>query len=193
MPLPGGHGTRRRGQLLESAIFDAVLAGLAESGYDRLTMEDVAVRAGTGKATLYRRWQSKEELVLATLRSKMPPPEDEPDTGSVRGDLIGQLQCMVDTMRTPTGTAMWGILAHQSNTPIVQAVHSTVILPYQQAMLNILRRGAERGEVRPSAVTSLVAEVGPVLIRQHYFAAGPPADAAVQEIVDQVIMPILRP
>lgn len=189
-----GPGTRRRGEQLENAIFDAVLGELAEVGYDRLTMEGVAARARTGKGALYRRWASREALVLDALRGRLPPLDSHADTGSVRGDLVRQLECMADTMRTPAGTAMWGILGNpQSSRAIVHAVHTTVIEPYQRTMLAILRRGVERGEVRPGAVTRLVAEVGPVMIRQHYFGAGPPRRQAVRQIVDEVVMPILRP
>lgn len=194
MSCPQRPGTRRRGEQLENAIFDAVLGELAEVGYDRLTMEAVAARAGTGKGALYRRWPSRESMVLAALRGRLPSLDEQPDTGSVRGDLLGQLQCMADTMRTPAGMAMWGILGNpQSSSAIVHAVHAAVIEPYQQVMLTILRRGVERGEVRAGAVTRLVAEVGPVMIRQHYFAAGPPTGPAVRAIVDQVVLPILRP
>ena len=157
-------------------------------------MEGVAARARTGKGALYRRWPSREALVLDALHGRLPLLDEQPDTGSVRGDLVRLLECMADTMRTPAGTAMWGILGNpQSSGAIVHAVHTTVIEPHQQTMLRILRRGVDRGEVRPGAVTRLVAEVGPVMIRQHYFAAGPPTGQAVREIVDEVILPILRP
>ncbi len=194
MSCPHGPGTRRRGQQLENAIFDAVLGELAEVGYGRLTMEGVAARARTGKGALYRRWPAKEALVLDALHGRLPLLDEQADTGTVRGDLVRQLECMADTMRTPAGIAMWGILLNpQSSSAIVHAVHTAVIEPHQQAMLTILRRGVERGEVRPAAVTRLVAEVGPVLIRQHYFAAGAPTRQAVRAIVDEVVMPILRP
>ncbi|HXP20509.1 MAG TPA: TetR/AcrR family transcriptional regulator [Streptosporangiaceae bacterium] len=194
MSCPQRPATRRRGEQLENAIFDAVLGELADVGYDRLTMEGVAARARTGKGALYRRWPSREALVLDALRGRLPSLDEQPDTGSVRGDLVRQLECMADTMRTPAGTAMWGILGNpQSNTAIVRAVHTAVIEPHQQVMLKILRQGVDRGEVRPAAVTGLVAQVGPVMIRQHYFSAGPPSSHAVREIVDEVVMPILRP
>jgi AcrR family transcriptional regulator len=194
MSCPQGPATRRRGKQLENAIFDAVLGELAEVGYDRLTMEGVAARARTGKGALYRRWPTREALVIGALHGRLPALDEQPDTGSVRGDLVRQLECMAETMSTPAGTAMWGILGSpQSSAAIVHAVHTTVIEPYRQVMLEILRRGVERGEVRLGAVTGLVAEVGPVMIRQHYFAAGPPTREAVQAIVEEVIMPILRP
>src|ERR1022692_411234 len=89
MSCPQRPGTRRRGEQLENAIFDAILGELAEVGYHRLTMEGVAARAGTGKGALYRRWPSRESLVLAALRGRLPSLDEQPDTGSVRGDLVG--------------------------------------------------------------------------------------------------------
>ncbi|MBJ7602237.1 MAG: TetR/AcrR family transcriptional regulator C-terminal ligand-binding domain-containing protein [Candidatus Dormibacteraeota bacterium] len=68
-----------------------------------------------------------------------------------------------------------------------------VIEPHQQTMLKILRRGVARGEVRPDAVNRLVAQVGPILIRQYHAVAGLPSLADVVQIVDQVVIPLLRP
>jgi len=188
-------GTRRRGEILERAIFDAVLAELAEVGYDALTMEGAAGRAHTGKAALYRRWSSKQALVLDALHRALPPVDDPPDTGSVRGDLLAFLGRMADTINSPTGAAMQAVVGHLKRHPdIAQAVQARVIEPRRRLIMDALRRGADRGEVRPDAVTRLVAEVGPALIVHKFMTQGPPIPKkTVRAIVDEVIMPILRP
>lgn len=157
-------------------------------------MEGIAARARTGKSALYRRWSSREEVVLDALLHRLPNLDAEPDTGTVRDDVLEHLRCMVDTMTTPAGQAMWTILRNpNSGRAIVEAIDGRVIEPHQQTMLKILRRGVARGEVRPDAVNRLVAQVGPILIRQHHVVAGLPSIADVVQIVDQVVIPMLRP
>ena len=72
----------------DAAICDATLALLAEVGYDRMSMDAVAARAKASKATIYRRWPGKQELVLDAVRSRAPGMAVPEDTGSLRGDLL---------------------------------------------------------------------------------------------------------
>src|SRR5271155_4406501 len=84
---------RRRGEVLEKALLDAAWAELTERGYDDLTVDAVATRAGTSRAVLYRRWPSKQDLVLASLTQHVKAEfVAAPDTGSLRGDVIGLLK-----------------------------------------------------------------------------------------------------
>jgi Bacterial regulatory proteins, tetR family len=76
---------RRRGRALDEAIYRATLDELAEHGYAKLTMEGVADRARAGKASLYRRWPTRVELVLDAVAHTLPDPLTVPDTGSLRG------------------------------------------------------------------------------------------------------------
>ncbi len=188
-------GRRRRGPALEHAIFDATLSELGEVGYDGLTMERVAARSGTGKASLYRRWSGKEDLVVDALNHMLPPMDQPLDTGSVRGDLIVLLERMAATINSSAGGAMRSIMANLHCGPqMIEAVHSRVIAPRKQMMLDALRRGAERGEVRPDAVTMLVAQAGPALLVQQFLSDEPRVTRKlIEDIVDQVVMPMLRP
>ncbi|MEP6697470.1 MAG: TetR/AcrR family transcriptional regulator [Pseudonocardiales bacterium] len=189
------HGKRRRGEALEQAILAAAVRELAEVGYDAMTVEGVAARAHTGKAALYRRWPAKEDLVVDALHFMLPPCGALPDTGSVRDDLVELLSAMAATIRTPAGTAMQRMLGSQRCAPeILETVHGKVIGPRREMLLEALRRGAQRGEVRPDAVTVLVAQVGSAMILQHLADDDRPVDRrVVEEIVDQVVMPLLRP
>ena len=86
-------GHRRRGPSLEAALLDAAWDELHIVGYAALTMDGVAARAGTSKAVLYRRWQNRGELILATLHMRRPMVSGEvPDTGNLRGDVIALLR-----------------------------------------------------------------------------------------------------
>ena len=78
--------TRRTGAALEHAIFEATLAELSESGYDALAIDRVARRAHLGRASIYRRWASKRDLVADALAYSLPTVERPPSTGNVRAD-----------------------------------------------------------------------------------------------------------
>src|SRR5215218_6373882 len=104
-PCPPQAATRRRGETLEQAIFQAVLDQLQSVGYARLTMEGVAACAHTGKAALYRRWPRKEDLVVDALDHAMPSLAELPDTGSLREDLLALLRRMAAMVNSATGCA----------------------------------------------------------------------------------------
>ena len=191
----GPPGTRRRGETLERAIFSAVLAELDSVGYDAMTMEGVAAKAQTGKAALYRRWPSKQDLVLDTLQCQLPLCGELPDTGTIRGDLLVLLSGMAAMFGSPTGAATQSVIGNLKRNPdIAEAVHERVVAPRQRLMMGALRRGAERGEVRADAVSPLVAAVGPCMIIHKFMTEGPPiSEKSVEAIIDEVILPMLRP
>ncbi|WP_197512088.1 TetR/AcrR family transcriptional regulator [Tessaracoccus coleopterorum] len=104
-------GPRRRGDALVTAILTATVDELRESGYAALTMDAVARRAGTGKASIYRRWTSRAELVQEAVYRLVPSPGDLPDTGTLRGDLLAMLRGTATTLAGPAGEALRGLLA----------------------------------------------------------------------------------
>jgi AcrR family transcriptional regulator len=186
---------RRRGESLERAIFGAVLDQLQTVGYVGLTMEGVAAAAHTGKAALYRRWPRKEDLVVDTLEHVLPSPCDLPDHGDVRDDLLDLLRRQAEMLNSPAGCAIQCLMPEvERDESFARLLHERVKEPRKRMFLNLLARGADRGQVRPEAVTQLVAEVGPALVMQRFFAEGAPVpDAYVVSVVDDVVMPLLRP
>lgn len=188
------HGTRRRGDTLEHAIFAAVFDQLATVGYGELTMEGVAAAARTGKAALYRRWSNREELVIDAIDHMLPTLDHPPDTGSVRADITELLRRMSRSINGPTGCALQTLMGRvDRDRDFMRVVHQRVIGPRRQMMLDALRRGIERGEVRPGAATQLVAEVGPALVVYRYLTQGPVGPRLIEAILDEVLMPLLRP
>ena len=189
---------RRRGGQLEADIREAVFAELAEAGYRGLSMQSVARRAGTGKAPLYRRWPGKDQMLIDVL-AHQPPGRDEPpaDTGTLRGDLIGILTQMVAAMAQPTGRALYALIVemalHRDKHPrAAEAIIETLLEPRLDAITAALRRAAKRGEIRPGAITGLLAQTGPALvINQQMHYGTPPSDAEITEIVDRVLLPAL--
>jgi AcrR family transcriptional regulator len=189
------HGpTRRRGESLERAIFDAVLDQLHAVGYVGLTMERVAAAAHTGKAALYRRWPRKEDLVVEALERSLPWPCDLPDHGDVRDDLLDLLRGLAAMLNSPAGGAIQCLMPEvDRDEAFARLLHERVKEPRKRMFLNLLARGAARGQVRPEAVSQLVADVGPALVMQRFLADGAPVpDAYVLSVVDDVVMPLLR-
>jgi AcrR family transcriptional regulator len=187
--------TRRRGVDLETAILDATLDLLAKAGIGALTMEGVAAAAHTGKASVYRRWPSKEDLLVDAMRHALPQLEDEPDTGAVREDLLVLLRSMVDAVNSRSGCAIQAFLFDSSvDKNLIHLIKTQVSEPRRRLLLDALARGRDRGEVRPDAVDIRTAEVGPALILHEYLMQGPPIrDEFVVNLVDQVLLSLLRP
>ena len=193
-PHPPQAATRRRGETLEQAIFQAVLDQLQAVGYARLTMEGVAACAHTGKAALYRRWPRKEDLVVDALDHAMPPLAELPDTGSLREDLLVLLRRMAAMTNSATGCALRCLLAEVDREhPFARLLHERVFAPRKQAFRAVLERAAERGQVRAGAASQLVADAGPALVMQRFLAEGPPVpDDFVVAVLDEVVLPLLR-
>ena len=155
-------GPRRRGDALIAAIFEATLAELTEVGYAELTMERVASRARASKGSLYRRWSSRAELVVDALEHERPHHRELPDTGNIREDLLSFLGSLISVHDSPSGEATHGLMVEVIRHPeLMREVRLRFIDPTIAQVLDRLRRGAVRGEVRPSALTHRIASVGP--------------------------------
>ena len=189
---------RRRGDALNSAIFAATIAELAELGYAELTMKGIAHRASASKGSLYRRWPSLADLVVDAISygafGDEAPPMELPDTGSVRGDVLGFLRGFAGKLNGPSGEAIRGLMTEILRDPdLMRVIHNRFIEPVTDVMMEALRRGVVRGEVRPTALTPRVATVGPDLLRHHVLLNGTPVeDPVLVEIVDEVVMPLVR-
>jgi AcrR family transcriptional regulator len=194
-PEPQAPGTRRRGETLERAIYDAVLEELMRAGLTGLTMEGVAACAHTGKAALYRRWPGKEDLVVDALDHSLPRLDDLPDHGNLRDDLLDLMRRMTATMNSRTGCALQVLMGEiDQDHPFARLLKERVFQPRKQGIVALLDRAVERGEVPPGVDTALVAEVGPAMVAQRFHADGPPVpDAYVVSVVDDVVMPLLKP
>jgi AcrR family transcriptional regulator len=131
------------------AITDAVLDELADTGYGRLSMEAVARRAGVGKSALYRRWPSKQEMVMAVLADFSLELATAPDTGSLRDDLVGILRALMDWLTHPRFSRILPDLAAEGvrNPEVAEAVRTAIGEPRRAVGAAMLRRAVERGEL----------------------------------------------
>ncbi|WP_053205225.1 TetR/AcrR family transcriptional regulator [Jiangella muralis] len=184
--------TRRRGEALEAAIVDAVWAELAESGYAGLTVGAVAERARTSKAVLYRRWPGRAALVIAALSQHAPSTEDVPDTGTLRGDLLALLRTIAAGVSARSIDALWGLLTETARDPELAALVRTQLAELQRSgpIVVVFDRAVARGEVDAARVTSRLLRVAPDLVRNELMLYGAITDAAIVEIVDQVVLPL---
>ncbi|MFG1859335.1 TetR/AcrR family transcriptional regulator [Microbispora bryophytorum] len=189
--------TRRRGDALTTAIFQAVLSELAGSSFEELTFDKIASAAGTGKAALYRRWSTPAELVLAALSDPgtgFGEPTAPPGTGVLRDDLIALLEHFVRVLDEPRGRALLPLIAHRHRHPeLFEQVHRLVVRPHQEVLLSVLRQAVERGEAAPGSLTPRVVSVGPRLILFQAWEGGLVDSGEIASIVDEVLIPLTRP
>ena len=193
-PHTGGM-TRRRGELLESALLDAAWEELQVAGYQALTMEAVADRAGTSRAVLYRRWPKRADLALAAIRRHVPTLSgDVPDTGTLRGDVLALLDRMATQLRRTGIETIYGILGdYLADADLFARIHDRVIETGTAVMTTILERAADRGEARRD-LGSRAASVPTDLFRNELFLRrSPPSSEVIVEIVDEVFLPLVRP
>jgi AcrR family transcriptional regulator len=187
-------GLRRRGDVLYSAIFQATLQELTQVGYARLKMEHVAARAHASKRSLYRRWPHRAQLVADAIEHTLPRRGQPPDTGNVRTDLLDYLRQIADALNSPTGEAIRGLMADTHRDPeLTHTIRIRFLDPTISELTTILTRGAARGEVRPSALTHRIASIAPALLREHFQTHHAIPDPVLIEIVDDVIIPLIRP
>ena len=158
---------RRRGRALEAALLDAAWAEVTDRGYDAMTIDAVAVRAGTSRAVLYRRWPNKQELVLAALKHEAAKDVVvAPDTGSLRGDVIALLQ---HANRVRVGvvsqllTQLGGFYRQTGNS---LADLRALVQGGRDAFLeDAVQRAIDRGEIQPEQVTERIARLPVDLFR----------------------------
>jgi AcrR family transcriptional regulator len=147
---PGRKPGRPRSEHAERAILEAALELFTESGVAGVCMEAVAARAGVGKATIYRRWPGKEDLLLdalSSLKSPMPEPAGE----SVRDDLAAMLKVMCQDASDPTRMRRYTLLLGEGKKypKVMERYKATVVEPRRNLIRSVLRRGISTGELRP--------------------------------------------
>lgn len=187
---------RRRGQELESALLSAAWDELKEHGYDALTIDAVAARAGTSRPVLYRRWPGKHELVRAAIGYGVALDRAEPpDTGTLRGDVLALLR-QANGTRIGLATLLTVQLASYYNETgtSLSDLREAILGSHGSATDQIVRRGVERGEIDPAKLTPRIARLPVDLFRQEILMTlRPLPDDAIKEIVDTIFLPLVTP
>lgn len=194
MPRIAGHaGERPAWSARETELLTVTLQLLSEHGYDGVTVDMVATTARASKATVYRRWPSKAELVLAAFSEGIGQVAVPPDTGVLRDDLLrlGELICQQAHRHAGTIRA---VLVEVSRNPALNDALQRQFLDQRKALLqHVLQQAIERGEVgREAAGDGELWDLLPgYLVYRSILAGRPPTERTVQALVDDVILPSL--
>jgi AcrR family transcriptional regulator len=181
---------RPRSAEADEAIIAATLDLFAELGFDGLTVEGVAVRAGVSKATIYRRYPSKVDLVMAAALCITAQVTAPPDTGNVGDDLrilAGNLIRLVTT--TVVGKATPMMVAETIRNPELARAHREFIASRRAGTAAIVRRGIERGELRADTDPEVVADLVAAPVFYRLLISGDPID---NSLADTIVHTILR-
>ena len=193
-PIRASRGGRPRDPSRDGVIRAAILRLLAEVGYSGLTMDAVASEAGVGKATIYRRWRTKHDLVVDTISDVTRGFAVPPDTGSVEGDVRALMDLVVKSVQSPAGAAIRSLLpAMQYQPALVEAFGNGPLAMWRSAFARMWERAEARGEVRTGMDRSLTAEAVSAFIVQRWLLTGEPLDAAyVDEVYETVVLPLVH-
>ena len=180
---------RPRDLRVDAAILDATLALIVEHGVETLRVDDVAERAGVGKAAIYRRYRSRDELLTAAI-AVLVREIAIPDTGSTKKDLLALMHDAVQVYgNAPAAQAMPALIAAMNRNPtLAQATREGFLAARRDALREVLERGIERGDLRPDLDVELALDVlgGPLFYR--LLVTGGPIDTRLAEGVVDLLL-----
>jgi AcrR family transcriptional regulator len=174
----------------DRAILETTLELIAERGAHAFRTEDVAARAGVGKGAIYRRYRSKDDLVTAAVAGLVREEIAVPDTGSTRGDLLVLMREAVGLYSgSLPGRLMPNLIGAMAEQPeLARAIRDGFLAGRRSALSEVLRRGVERGDLRPDLDLELALDVlgGPLFYR--LLVTGGPLDEQLAEGVAELIL-----
>ncbi|MEU0970848.1 TetR/AcrR family transcriptional regulator [Streptomyces sp. NPDC005917] len=190
--------TARRSRITperEAELYEAVLDLLREVGYDALTMDAVASRTKSSKATLYRQWGGKAELVAKAVRYNKPGARlGEVDTGSLQGDLRAVTLRSDDCEMEQNSALMRGLaMAVHANPDLLKAFKEHLVEPEMADLRNIVQRAIDRGEVRADnpAIDFMMHMMLGAFVARTLLDEQPPTQAFLLKYIDAVVLPAL--
>ena len=178
-----------RGEAFVRAVLEATLTQLAELGFERLSIPEVATLAGVNKTSIYRRWPAKDELVRDALAAAMSHVDAAPDTGNLRQDLIELAKVVAEFAQSPVGTAVVRILLAEGANPEVRALATGA---YRGVDRHVPRaaivRAVERGELAESVDPRLVLfTIAGAIVHRVFIEQAKATTAFVEGVVDLVL------
>jgi AcrR family transcriptional regulator len=181
---------RPRSDRAHRAILEAALTDLIHEGFADLRLEHVAARAGVGKATIYRRWPSKEALALDVLMQLAAPHIAIPDSGDTRADLLAAVtNAMRAVTETSFGPVIRALLSQIAINPALgDPFRATVVQARRDEVARVIALGIGRGDLRPDADVDVATEllVGPVYFRLMF------GGELTQDFAERVVDSVLR-
>lgn len=193
--LPSRAG-RKRDHRRDGVILDAALAVLAEHGYDGMTIDIVAARAGSARATVYRRWATKEDLVLAAVARMSRDDvslEALPDTGSLREDIVAMILPLSDAEQQIRIQAIAALLSlSRRDRRLAGAATGAGIGPWIEVTRILMQRAVDRGEFPAPSDLDTLAELIPMMCVSRAVQQQPITREFSLALIDGVIIPALR-
>ena len=196
MATPVATSSRRTGDELIQAVHAAALAEISENGLRGASMDRIAKRAGTGKATLYRRWPNVRALgldvFLATIAEAVP--QAFPNTGSLREDLVASMKSFTSSFRGPMALVLRELISESAHDPaLIDEFNTRFGEPVESELVNVLQRAMARGEIPTKPIDPLIFELPDALISHRLLMRGEIIDdITCEHLVDNVILPLLE-
>jgi AcrR family transcriptional regulator len=178
----------------EAELYAAVLDLLREVGYDALTMDAVAARTRSSKATLYRQWGGKAELVAKAIRQEKSMAWTGVDTGSLRGDFHALVRREDDCAMEQSSALMRGLaMAVHTNPELLGAFREFLVEPEMAEFQRVLQRAVDRGEIRPDnpALEFVMHMMLGAFVTRTLLEELPPTQAFLVSYIDAVVLPAL--
>jgi AcrR family transcriptional regulator len=176
----------------ECELLGVTLQLLRERGYDGLTVDDVVAEARASKATVYRSWPTKAELVLAAFIEGIQSDDDPPDTGTLRGDLVALGDMICGHAREHAAT-MRAVLGELNRIPAMHTALQNFLTGRRALTREILQRAVRRGEIEAAAIDTDLWDVLPgYLVYRAVITHRPANRKTVRSLVDDLLMPGLR-
>ena len=185
---------RPRDASRDAALRNAALEVMAEVGYRALTMDAVAARARAGKATIYRRWESKLDLVIDTCNQLVQRNIPERDSGSLDQDLRALLTGFASFLTGPAGKAAQTLVGELPHEPeLAAAFRESFLLPQRDVLRRIVTRASARGEIRDDAPVDMIVELAGAALTHRLMLTGEPLDERfVDRLLDEALLPLMR-
>jgi AcrR family transcriptional regulator len=178
-----------RGSAFVRAVLDVTLSLLAEVGFERLSIPEVAERAGVNKTSIYRRWPSKDDLVRDALAVAMNHADDPPNTGELRGDLIALARTVAAFTQSRVGTALIRIMLAEGGNPEVRALANAA---YSEAGKHgpwiVIQNAMQRGELSVNADPSLMLfTIAGAIMHRVFVEHRDAPESFLKQVVDLVL------
>lgn len=180
---PGGRSAR-----VQAAVFEATFQLLGEGGYEKLSMASIAERAGVHETSLYRRWKTKEQLVLDALNQQVAQEIPAPDTGALRSDLVAVLQSLQLFLQTTLGQALFQTAVATLHVPELCALRQEHWRQRRTHLQVIFDRAIARGELSPQVDCQFLLETLSGIMYMRLFVVNEPIDEMVSERVVDLIL-----
>ncbi|SDD28449.1 TetR/AcrR family transcriptional regulator [Auraticoccus monumenti] len=196
-PTTARRSGRKQDRSKDAALLEATIQVVAEVGYDGMTMDLVAARAGTTKSAMYRRWPSKGDLVLEAVVALQEPETDLsrlPDTGTLRGDLVALTQPYASGEGQRRLRLLAGISSLARRAPeLTTAANAALVDPWVEVCRLLVERAVGRGEAVTDDVDT-VARIVPAMTSYRLLVEQGPLDSTFfVTLIDAVLLPAVRP